>query len=69
MAWTMFFVVKCSAENNEEKNNTDSTTQDQRVTNLFLNMCGQDAITELRSLMSPKNLIDTPYKDIRLAPL
>ena len=30
-------------------------------------MCGQDAIIKLRSLMSPRNLIDTPYKDIRLA--
>ena len=30
-------------------------------------MCGQDAIIQLRRLMSPGNLIDTPYKDIRLA--
>ena len=30
-------------------------------------MCGQDAILKFRSLISPKNLIDTPYKDIRLA--
>ena len=30
-------------------------------------MCGQDAIVKLMSLMSPRNLIDTPYKDIRLA--
>ena len=37
------------------------------VTNLFLSMCGQDAIIKFRSLMSPRNVIDTPYKDIRLA--
>ena len=30
-------------------------------------MCGQDAIIELRSLISPRRLLDTPYKDIRLA--
>ena len=30
-------------------------------------MCGQDTIIKFRSLMSSRNLIDTPYKDIRLA--
>ena len=30
-------------------------------------MFGRDAIIKLRSLISPKNLKDTPYKDIRLA--
>ena len=30
-------------------------------------MCGQDAIIKPRSLMRPRNLIDTPYKDIKLA--
>ena len=30
-------------------------------------MCGQDAIIKLRSLISPRNLIDNPFKDIRLA--
>ena len=66
-AWIMSFVAKCRAENKEDKVNNDSTVQDLQVTNLFLSMCGQDAIIKLRSLMSPRNLIDTPYKDIRLA--
>ena len=30
-------------------------------------MCGQDAIIKLRSQVSPRNLIDTQYKNIRLA--
>ena len=30
-------------------------------------MCGQDAIIKLRSLIRPRNLIDLPYKVIRLA--
>ena len=63
----MPFVAKCRAEKKEDNVNTDGTVQDLQVTNLFLGMCGQDAIIKLRSLMSPKNLIDTPYKDIRLA--
>ena len=66
-AWIMSFVAKCRAEKKEDKVNTDGTVQDLQVTNLFLSMCGQDAIIKLRSLMSPRNLIDTPYKDIRLA--
>ena len=60
-------MAKCRAEKKEDKVNTDGTVQDLQVTNLFLSMCGQDAIFKLRSLMSPRNLIDTPYKDIRLA--
>ena len=28
-------------------------------------MCGQDAIIKLESQMSPRNLIDTPHKDMR----
>ena len=51
----------------EDKVNTDGTFQDLQVTNLFLCICGQDKIIKLRSLMSPRNLIDTPYKNIRLA--
>ena len=65
--WIMSSVAKCRAEKKEDKVNTDGTVQDLHVTNLFLSMCGQDAIIKLRSLMIPRNLIDTPYKDIRLA--
>ena len=60
------FVAKCRAEKKEDKINTDGTVQDLQGTNLFLSMCGKDAITKLRSLISPRNLIDIPYKDIRL---
>ena len=68
-AWIMSFVAKCRAEKKADKVNNDGTVvvQDLQVTNLFLSMCGQEAIVKLRSLMSPRNLIDTPYKDIRLA--
>ena len=68
-AWFMSFVAKCRAEKKEDKVNTDSTVQDLQVTNLnlFRSMCGQYATIKLRSLMSPRNLIDTPYKHIRLA--
>ena len=66
-AWIMSFVAKCRAEKKEHKVNNDGIVQELQVTNLFLSMCGQDAIIKLRSLMSPRNLIDTPYKDIRLA--
>ena len=59
-------MAKCRAKK-EDKVNNDGTIQDLQVTNLFLSMCGQDAIIKLRSLMSPRNVIDTPYKDIRLA--
>ena len=63
----MSFVAKCRADKKEDKVNNDGTLQDLQVTNLFFSMCGQDAIIKLRSLMSPRNLIDTPYKDIRLS--
>ena len=66
-AWIMSFVSKCREEKKEDKVNTDDTVQYLQVTNLFLGMCGQDAIIKHRSLMSPRNLVDTPYKDIRLA--
>ena len=59
-------MAKCRAEKKKDKVNSDGTVQDLQVTNLFLSMCGQDAIIKLRSLMSPRNLIDTPYKDINL---
>ena len=51
----------------EDNVNTDGTVQDLQVSNLFLSMCGQDEIIKLRSLMSPRIFIGTPYKDIRLA--
>ena len=66
-AWIFSFVAKCRAEKKEDTINTDGTVQDLQITNLFLSMCGQDAIIKLRSLISPRNLIDTPYKDTRLA--
>ena len=59
-AWIMSFVAKCRAEKKEDKVNNDGTVQDLQVTNLFLNMCGQDTIIKVRSPMSPRNLIDTP---------
>ena len=53
----------------QRRTRTRSTSmlKDLHVTNLFHSMCGQDAIIKLRSLISPRNLIDTPHKDIRLA--
>ena len=66
-AWIMSFVAKCRAEKKEDKVNTDGTVQDLQVTNFFLSMCGQNAIIKIRCLMSPRNLIDTPHKAIRLA--
>ena len=66
-AWVMSFVANCHADKKEGKINTNGTVQDLQVTNLSLSMSGQDAIIKLRSLMSPRNLINTPYKDIRLA--
>ena len=64
-AWIMPFVAKSRAEKKEDKINTNGTVQELQVTNLFLSMCGQDAIIKLRSLISRRNLIDTPYKDIK----
>ena len=66
-AWIKFFVAKCRAEKKEDKVNTDGTIVDHQVTNLFLNTCSQDACLKLRSLMSPRNLLDTPFKEIRQA--
>ena len=66
-AWIMSFVAKCRAEKKKDKVKTDGTVQDLQLTNLFLNLRGQDAIIKFSSLLSPRNLIDTPYKEIRLA--
>ena len=66
-AWIMSFKAKCRSENKEDKVNTDATIVDLQVTNLFLCTCGQEALHKLRSLMSPKKLLDTPFKEIRQA--
>ena len=66
-AWIMSFVAKCRAEKKEDKVNTDVTIVDLQVTNLFLSICGQDALLKLRSLMRPKKSLDTPFKEIRQA--
>ena len=46
-AWILSFVAKCRAEKKEDKINTDGNVQELQVTNLFLSMCGQDAIINL----------------------
>ena len=66
-AWIMSFVANCRAEKKEDKVNTDGTITDLQVTNLFLSICGQDARLKLRSLMSPKKLLENPFKEIRQA--
>ena len=66
-AWIMSFVAKVCTEKKEDKVNTDGTILDLHVTNPFLSICGQDALFKLRSLMSPKKLLDTPFKEIRQA--
>ena len=66
-AWFTPFVAKCCTEKVEDKVNTGGTIQDLQVSNLLLSMSGQDAIFKLRSLINPRNLINTPYKDIRVA--
>ena len=63
----MSFVAKSRTEKKEDKVNNDGAIVDLQVTNLFLSICGQDALLKLRSLMSPKKLLDTPFKEIRLA--
>ena len=60
----MSFVAKFLAEKKEDKVNTDGTIADLQVKNFFLNICGQDSLLKLRSLMSPKKLLDTPFKEI-----
>ena len=65
--WIMSFVAKCRTEKKEDKVNTDVTTVDLQITNLFLSICGQYALLKFRSLMSPRKLLDTPLKEIRQA--
>ena len=66
-AWIMSFVAKCRAEKKKDKVNINGTILDLQVTNVLLSICGQDALLKLRSLMSPKKLLDTPFKEIRQA--
>ena len=63
----MSFVAKGRVEKKEDKINTDGTLVDLQVTNLFLGICGQDAIFNYRSLKRLRNLIDIPHKEFRLA--
>ena len=63
----MSFVANCRVEKKKDKVDTNDSVQDLQVTNLFLSLYGQVAIVKFRNLLSPRNLIDTPYKDIRLA--
>ena len=64
-AWIMSLVAKCRAEKKEDEVNTDGMIVDLQVTNLFFRICSQDALLKLRSLMSSKKFLDTPFKDIR----
>ena len=57
----------CRAENKEDEVNADGKIVDLQVTNLFLSICGQDALLKLKSLMNPIKLLDTPFKEIRQA--
>ena len=66
-AWIMSLVAKCRAEKKEDKVNTYDAIEGLKVTNLFLSICCQDAFLKLRSLMSPKKLLDTPFEEIRQA--
>ena len=61
------FVPKLRAETRKNKINTNGTTLDKPVTNLFLSMCRQDANIKLGNLMSPRISIDTLYKDLGCA--
>ena len=63
-AWIVPSVAKCQAEKKEDRINTDDTVQDLQVTISF-SVCVGDAIIKFRSLISPRNLINTPYKDMR----
>ena len=65
--WIKFFVAKSCAEKKEDKINTHDTILDLQVIDRFLSMFGHDKIPNFRILMSPRNLIDTPYKNMRLA--
>ena len=67
IAWIMSLVANFRAEKKEYKVNTDGTIVDLQVTNHFLSICGQDALLKLRSLMSPKKLLDSLFKDTRQA--
>ena len=60
-------MAKGGTEKKEDEIKYDATIVDLQVTNLFLSMRGKDAIIKLWRLMSPRNLMDTPYKDNRLA--
>ena len=66
-AWIMSFEAKCRTKKKEDKVNTDGTIVDLQVTKLFLRICDQDAPFKLRSLMSPKKMLDTLFKEIRQA--
>ena len=63
----MSLVAKCRAEKKKDEINTKGTIQNLQVTNLYLSMCWQDEYIKLWSPISPRNLIDIPYKNIRLA--
>ena len=54
-------------QRNRKEINNNGTIRDLQVTSFFLSMCSQNAIIKLKGLMNPRNLIDIPYKDIRLA--
>ena len=64
-AWILSFEANCRAEKKEDKLNSDCTVSDPLVTNLFPNMCVQNALLKLRSLMTPKTQLDTPFKETR----
>ena len=65
-AWIVSFMAACRAEKKEININAYDTISDPQITNLFLSMCGKDALLKFRYLMSPKKQLDTLFNEIRL---
>ena len=59
-AWVVFFLAKNRKDNLVDKHRNDVTILDLQLTNIFHSICGQDPQLRLKSLLSPKNLSETP---------
>ena len=60
------FTAKSRAEKKEEKLNIIGRVLDAQETNFFLSMCGNYALLKFRRFVVPKNLLETPLKEIKV---
>ena len=63
--WLMAFEAKMKIKEAEDKDGNEKTHPDYQITNYFISLCGQDSLKKLCAIVSPKQLPDMKFSDIK----